>query len=188
MGNAKYPLRRVVCKTFTIPGGNMNFTQEKLFSGQLPTRLVLGCVDNDAFNGVHDKNPFNFKHYDLRQLKLYIDGQQQHHIKPLELNFERNRFIAGYMSLFSGTGKLYKDEGLDIQRTEYGQGYTLYAFDLTPDQADGDHFQLIKEGSLRIDMSFGGGLPNTVNVIAYAEFENILEIDRSRNVVMDYTN
>jgi len=49
--NAKYPIRRVVCKTFTIPRGNLDYSQESLFSGQLPMRLVLACVDNDAFNG-----------------------------------------------------------------------------------------------------------------------------------------
>ena len=31
-------------------------------------------------------------------------------------------------------------------------------------------------------------LPNTINVIAYAEFKNIIEIDRNRNVLFDYTN
>jgi len=48
-GNAKYPLRRVVCKTFTVPANQLNFSQEKVFTGQIPTRLVLGCVGNDAF-------------------------------------------------------------------------------------------------------------------------------------------
>ena len=40
LGNAKYPVRCVFCKTFTVPCGNLDFTQENLFSGQLPTRLV----------------------------------------------------------------------------------------------------------------------------------------------------
>ena len=62
-GNAKYPIRRVICKTFTVPAGNLNCSQENLFAGQLPLRLVIGCVDNDAFNGSYVKNPFNFKHY-----------------------------------------------------------------------------------------------------------------------------
>ena len=48
VGNAKYPIRRVICKTFTVPRGNLDFSQENLFAGQLPTRLVIGCVDNDA--------------------------------------------------------------------------------------------------------------------------------------------
>ena len=36
-GTAKYPLRRVEVKTFTIPQGNRSFFKESLFLGQLPT-------------------------------------------------------------------------------------------------------------------------------------------------------
>lgn len=186
-GNAKYPIRRVICKTFTVPQGNLDFSQENLFTGQVPTRLVLGCVDNDAFNGAYDKNPFNFKHFNLSQLKVYIDGQQQH-MKPLDLNYAQHQYAAAFMTLFSGTGKLFKDEGNFIERSEYSRGYTLYAFDLTPDLAEEGHFNLLKDGSVRVDMKFADALPNTINVIAYAEFENIIEIDRTRNVLFDYSN
>jgi len=186
--NAKYAMRRVICKTFTVPAQNYDFTQEKLFSGQLPTRLVLACVDNDAYNGTYAKNPYNFKNFNLSQLKVYIDGQQQH-IKPLDLNFPSDQYLQGYMSLFSGMGKQYKNEGVDIERIDFKNGYSIYAFDLTPDLASEDsHFNLIKDGSLRVDMTFREALPNTINVIAYAEFENILEVDSSRNVILDYGN
>ena len=47
-GLAKYLIRRVVCKTYTIPAGNFDGNHEKLFTGQLPIRLVIGCVDNAA--------------------------------------------------------------------------------------------------------------------------------------------
>ena len=62
-GLAKYPIRRVICKSFTIPTGYLDISQEKVFSGQLPSRLIVGCVDNRAFNGDLDRNPFNFKHF-----------------------------------------------------------------------------------------------------------------------------
>lgn len=185
VGNAKYPIRRVICKTFTVPTGNLDFSQENLFTGQLPTRLVIGCVDNDAYNGNYEKNPFNFKHYGLTQIKVFLDGQQQH-IKPLEPNFAANQTIEAYMSLFSGTGKQQRDEGNDISREDYSGGYALYAFDLTPDLAEEGHFNLNKEGSVRVDLKFATALPNTINVIAYAEFENVIEIDRNRNVIFDY--
>lgn len=185
LGNAKYPVRRVICKTFTVPRGNLDYSQEQLFSGQLPTRLVVGCVDNDAFNGAYDKNPYNFKNYNLTQLKVYMDGQPQF-VKPLEPNFASNQYVASFLSLFSGTGKLNKDEGNDISRSEYPNGFALYAFDLTPDLAEHDHFNLHREGSLRLDLRFGTALPATINVIAYAEFENVLEIDRNRNILFDY--
>ena len=70
-GLAKYPIKRVVCKTYTIPAGNLDGNHEQLFTGQLPLRLVIECVDNDAFNGNYVKNPFNFKRYTLSEI-LYI--------------------------------------------------------------------------------------------------------------------
>jgi len=187
VGNLKFPIRRAVCKTFTIPRGNLDATQESLFSGQIPTRIVIGCVDNDAFNGSYTKNPFNFKHMNLSQLKVYLDGQQQT-VKPLEVNFANQLFITAYASLFMGTGKWMRDEGNHISREDFGGGYALYAFDLTPDLAEGGHFNLIKPGNVRVDLKFAQALTSTINVIAFAEFENILEIDRSRNIIFDYKN
>ena len=73
----------------------------------------------------------------------------------------------------------------DKQRGFSG-GYALYTFDLTADQCEGEHFNLLKQGNIRLDMKFAQALPNTINVKAFAEFENILEIDRSRNVIFDY--
>ena len=146
VGNAKYPIRRVVCKTFTVPRGNFNFSQENVFSGQLPTRLVVCMTDNDSMNGVYAKNPFNFKHYNLSSLKVFLDGMH-HHIKPLEMNYAQHKYMDGYMSLFSGTEKLGKDEGIDVSRTDYPGGYAIYAFDLSPDLGNDDHFNLAREGS-----------------------------------------
>ena len=185
VGNAKYPLRRVITKSFTVPRGQMTYAQENLFSGQIPSRLVIGCVDNDAFNGLYAKNPYNFKNYDLNQIKVFLDGQPQL-VRPIECSFGTNQYINAYMSMFSGTGKINRDDGTDITRTDYPQGYTLFAFDLTPDLAEHDHFNLHREGSLRVDLKFGTALPATINVIAYAEFENILEVDRNRNILFDY--
>jgi len=102
-GMAKYPIRRVVCKTFTIPTGNLDVSQEKLFNGQLPSRLILGCIDNRAFNGDLSRNPFNFQHFQRRQLAVYLDGQQIG-IKPIAMDYDRGQNVTSYMSLFNGTG------------------------------------------------------------------------------------
>ena len=65
-------------------------------------------------------------------------------------------------------------------------GYTFFGFNLTPDQWDGPCFHLVQRGNLRIELHFRDALTTTVNVIAYAEFESVLEIDKSRNVIYDY--
>ena len=53
-GTAKYRYCkiRVEVKSFTVPTGNRSITKENLFLGQLPTRMVVGVVDDDAYNGV----------------------------------------------------------------------------------------------------------------------------------------
>ena len=70
---------------------------------------------------------------------------------------------------------------------QYPRGYCLFAFDLTPDlSANQDtHWNLVKHGSVRIDVRFDDPLSSTVNCIIYAEYENILEIDSARQVLVD---
>ena len=186
-GMANYPIRRVICKTFTVPKGYLDVSHEKLFTGQLPSRLIIGCVDNASFNGDVSKNPFNFKHFSLSEIMVYLDGQQ-HGIKPLTSNYAKGLYVSSYMSLFSGTGKANRDEGNEISRSDFANGFTLHAFDLTPDLSENDHFNLTRQGAVRVDMKFAEALPNTITVLVYAEFENIIQIDRNRNVIFDFNN
>ena len=121
---------------------------------------------------------------------VYVDGEQIPR-KPLFLKFSEagsQNFIAEFQSLFSGTGKLSNDAGNQINRGDYGSGYTGFCFDLSPDHCSDDHFELTKQGNLRLELHFGQALTNTVNLIIYAEFQNVIEVDASRNVLYDYTN
>ena len=79
-----------------------------------------------------------------------------------------------------------RDEGNDITREDYPNGYALYAFDLSPDLAEEGHFNLENQGTVRLELKFGTALANTVTVVAYAEFENVIEIDRNRNIIYDF--
>jgi hypothetical protein len=187
--SAKYPIRRVVCKTFTIPRGNQDYSQESLFSGQVPIRLVCGLVLNTAYNGTYNTNPFNFRHFNATEIRLYIDGQQST-VRPLTPNFAAGTYLPAYNSLFSACGKQGRDVGNDITCEDYARGYSLYCFDLTSDLSSGHggHFQLVREGSVRLDLKFSAALADTINVVVYAEMENVLEIDRNRNVIADFSS
>jgi len=121
---------------------------------------------------------------------VYVDGEQIPR-KPLFLKFSEGggqNVIAGLQSLFSGTGKLSQDAGNQINRRDCGSGHTAFCFDLSPDHCSGDHFELMKQGNLRVELHFRQALANTVNLIVYAEFQNVIEIDASRNVLYDYTS
>ena len=52
----------------------------------------------------------------------------------------------------------------------------------------GGHSNLLRQGNVRLELKFGAALAVTTNVIVYAEFENIIEIDKRRNIIFDYKN
>ena len=185
-GTAKYPVNRVICKSYATAPGSLTFSQDNIFLGQLPNRIVIGLVESDNFNGNITKNPFNFHHHDVNFLALYMDGQQFPH-KALTPNYENKKFIRCYHTLFSGTGKESGDLGNWISREEYSEGHCLYVFDLTPDGCSIDHFNVRKNGNLRMEVHFAKPAQKPLNIIIYAEFENIIEIDKKRNVIFDFT-
>ena len=182
---AKYPVDRVSMKVFSIPAGARVSNQDNLFLGQLPKMLVMGLVDNDAFSGSFTKNPFHFKHYNINFVALYMDGEQIP-TKPFQPDFDTRNSVREYMSLVQTAGKHLQDRPLLINRDEFGNGYTLFAFDLSPDQECADHYSLIKTGNLRAEIRFAAALPQTVNLIVYGVFDNVIEINHSRNVLFDY--
>ncbi|EFN79148.1 Uncharacterized protein F54H12.2, partial [Harpegnathos saltator] len=72
----KYPLTRVEVKLFVIYTGVVEETLDSVILGQIPKRIIVGFVDNKAFNDARHLNPFNFQHYGINFFSLYVDGAQ----------------------------------------------------------------------------------------------------------------
>ena len=53
------------------------------------------------------------------------------------------------------------------------------------DMSEVGTFQLIKQGNLRVEIHFAETLKATINVVMYAEFDNVIEIDRNRQILFD---
>ncbi|XP_011630862.1 uncharacterized protein F54H12.2-like [Pogonomyrmex barbatus] len=148
---AKYPLTRVEVKTFTIHAGVVGESIDNAIFGQLPKRVIVGFVDNKAFNGDRKLNPFNLKNYGINFFSLYADAVQIPS-RPLQPNFSKDHplYVEAYNTLFSGTGNHFLNEGNSISREDYAKGFTFFAFDLTPDLSANcaGHWNLVRHGSL----------------------------------------
>ena len=171
---ALYPIRRVECKILTIPANLPNTT------------------------GEYDKNPYNFQHFWVTSVSLTANGQEIP-FKLLTLKYPKDAdgkidpandteldFDEAYNTLFSGTGKIYSNAGLDITREDYPGGYALYAFDLTPDMCKGaDYFNAVQRGTLTLALTFGASHAHAIGMVCYGDFENIIRIDGERNAIYD---
>ncbi|XP_066911110.1 uncharacterized protein F54H12.2-like [Clytia hemisphaerica] len=181
---ASYPINRVLVKTHSIAAGLTSLNWDNLILGQLSNRIFLGMIDNDSYTGNYKKNPFNFKHFDVRDVAVYVNGKTLSH--PMKLNFTDGEYLEGYRSLFTATGKINRDEGMGISRRDYPNGYSLFGFDLSAALCNGPHQEPTQEGSLRITLEFARALPNTISVIVYAEFDNLIKVNKVRNVLKDF--
>ena len=185
-GTAKYPLKRVSVRPYSIPAGSLGTIQDNLFLSQLPNRIIVCLVDSDAYSGKITKNPFNFKHFNLNYISLFINGNQ-HPRTPIQPNFKEKRFARSFYSLFSELGIGNKNEGNDLEMTEFDGGNTLFAFDLSPSILDGNQIELVKSGSVRLELKFDEALKEAVHVLVYAELDSMIEITKGREIVTDYT-
>ena len=194
---ALYPIRRVECKILTIPDQLPNIRQDNIFSGLIPNLFVFGLVDVDAANGVYGKNPYNFQHFGVTNVSLTANGQEIP-FKQLTLKYPKAAngkvnptddgdldFDEAYNTLFSGTGKIYSNAGLDITREDYPGGYALYAFDLTPDMCNSsDYFNTVQRGSLTLALTLAKQ-DHAIGMVCYGDFENVIRIDAERNAIYD---
>lgn len=185
---AKYPINRVEIKTLTIGSGIQSKSIDNIFLGQIPKRCIIGMVDSQAFNGSQQTNPFNFEHFNYNYLALYIDSTQIP-AKPLTPDFEKKQYIRSYYTLFEGTGIHFSDTGNGISYEDYPEGNCLAVFDLTSDLSCNEpHWNIIKSGTLRAEIRFAQALTKTVTFIIFAEFDNIIEVDKNRNINIDYSS
>ena len=182
---AKFPVTRKEVKTISLARGLRGVKQDSLFLGQLPKRVVVCMVDGSAFAGAFAENPYNFKHYSMNHIQLFRDGEPVRS-RTLRPNLAAGNYLNCYETLYSGLNNMDGEKATIIKRCDWDKGYSLCAFDLTPDMDADDHYSLISHGNLRLDVEFAAPLPNTVDIIVYAEFDNVLEITADRNIQMDY--
>ena len=180
-----YPFNRVDVKTHSVAAGLSSLTWHSAIQGILPNRVVIGIVKNQNFVGDYKSNPFDFAHHFVRSVCVSHEGEYTS-AKKLKVNFEKRQYIEGYQSLFQVSGKHLVDAGFDFTRNDYRLGYALFGFDQTATLGNLDHFEPTKRGSLKIEIEFQKPLETTVTVIVFADFENVLSIDKFRNVLKQY--
>ena len=62
----------------------------------------------------------------------------------------------------------------------------MFVFNLAPDAHCDDHGSLKKHNNLRAAVQFSVALALAVQLLVYAEVDNIVKIDSDRQVLVDY--
>ncbi|XP_069061890.1 uncharacterized protein F54H12.2-like [Pleurodeles waltl] len=183
--NTKYAIEWVSMKVYSIPDGTRLTQQQNVFLGKLSKLVFIVFVDNTAFSGVPTSNPFNFKHYGINYAALVHEGAVIP-AKPYTPNFGSANFMREYLGLLSITGKHLPDLGLIASCEGYSAGYMLFAFDLSLDLEDGDHYSLLKNGNLKAEICFSAALTVNVNMVVFGVFDSVIQVNHAQQILFDY--
>ena len=88
---------------------------------QLPEQIIIGIVDQDAYSGSIRKNPFNFKHYDIKEASLVVNGVNE----PAELyrmDINSGDKVDMFASFLDNTGVHTDDREFGISLDDYYGG------------------------------------------------------------------
>jgi len=170
--SAQYPITRVLMKAIAISNTHdiLNYSIHK---GILPKRVILGFVKTQAIKGNILYNPYLFSNISLSKVELKVAGNSIPYQGGLDL---KTSYISAYnlLNQYGPCGLTYAD---------FIGGNFLLAFDLTPDQCIGEHFNPITDGELTVDLELNKATANdTYTMLAYLEYDALMLVDSNRQV------
>src|SRR6185437_4938095 len=184
--NAVYNLQRTELKSFTISGGDSEFTREHISLGLSPKYAYVVMVDTEAQQGHRTRNPFDFKHYKLKQMSLNIDGKQVP-ANGINTDYANGKYAEAYKSVLDTCGKWRTDDPFIIDYSDYQLGYNIYGFKIAPEVVPGA-FNLVRNSNIRLDLKFAERLEKNVTVIVLFVYDATLEINGNREVFYDFSS
>ena len=176
-GPARYTYPDIHTKTFIIQPGQNHYIKERIFNAEPIRRLAIAMNTNAHFTGSINSNPFNYQKFNLREIKLFRNGQ------PLiACNTESN--VRPYYQTLSSLN--FEQDGPGIPLSDYSNHFIM-VFDLTAtQQCDTEIYHPeVVGGGIRVELLFKEALPETVEVILLGETLSTIFVHHDGRVVKD---
>jgi hypothetical protein len=170
----------------TIESGSSQYMRDNLFLGKAPHRIILAMVETDAYQGTPNKNPFNFQHFNISEICLYKDGVP--FPRPLtRMSFDDGKCAEAYHNFMMSVNGSYTKMVPDITMNDFMNGYTLFSYDMAPDQIGSiNHSSMLnKYSNIRLEMKFSPRTTSNITLLVYCERDHLMEIHKDRRVTID---
>ena len=169
-----YPMHRYETRTMSMMKGSQNLDWVSA-SGVMPQKIYIWQLNQDAFNGKVDKNPYNFDRFGLSKIQVLVNEHSMIVSQPTRFDDSENTAALYMNTILNTTDAPFK---LD----EFCWGYCVIAVDLTRDRSAGcDYTSEPVTGNLRIMMDYKEPLKESIVVFCMAEYNDTLHLDANRN-------
>ncbi len=174
---ARYIFPEIRPKSFIIPNGQNQFIRENIFSNEPVRRIALAMNLNADFTGAMRTNPFNYRKFDLREIRISRGGQ------PLVMmNLENN--VRPYFNTMKSLN--FDQDGPGIPLIDFDNHYIL-VFDLTStQQADTEiYYPEVIGSGIRIELYFSKAVAAPIELIVLGEKLSTVFIHGDGRVIKD---
>ena len=155
---------------------------------KLPSYLVFGLVDNDAFDGSVSKNPYNFQHFDLKEFYLLVNGNSVP-TQPVKLDITSMDYHHTYVNEFLDKLKLKNsNDNIGISSDDWIKGNFFWIADLNVDKCCNFHEHNSKGGTIHLKLQTKTALPKTTRLIVYSSSRERMTIDHNTGKVASTEN
>lgn len=174
--------------TCTIPSSVSNYVNDNLFHGNVPRRIAIALVGTENYNGDWKKNPFNFEHFNVTNIRLLKNGLEYPHPETItDFKNQPEKSMDAYHRMMTSFGSDYSDHVVPIKRFDYARGYTFFSFFMAPDQDFGSTVKgANKPSQIRVELRFDGATAKAIQMIVFYESETTVTIDHLRRVVVEH--
>jgi hypothetical protein len=188
--NAIYPFMKSKVVTHTISTGSLSHYCDGLFSSSLlPKFVIVAFVSSVGYNGENlTVAPFDFKHFDVSSVGLYLDRQSVPFREVYKPNYAKDLVLKDYIrSIVHNFQHLNTNINNGISIEQWKNNYSFFTFNLTPD-FDMKQCQMPRDGNLRLEVTFAKELASSINVIIYGMFDSQIQITKNRDIIVDHVH
>ena len=184
---ARYAIRKTMMKPLFISPGRYEFNAN-VFTDQVPRRITMGLVHNADYAGTTLDSPFNFKHFNVREISVIANGRSYPNA-PYDLDYPSGKYMRPFNDMNEAIGLANTMDGNGISYKQYAQNRCVYVFNLTNSGEDqAGMFDLIKNGSTSVSIKFAKPVPaGGLMLICMGEADSLLMLDKNRTISTDTT-
>jgi hypothetical protein len=184
---ARYAVRKTMMKSLFISQGRYEFNAN-LFMDQIPRRVTLGLVANSDYVGNLQRSPFNFQHFDVREISIIANGRSYPQAN-YEFDYENGKYVRAFNDMNEAVGFANSLESNGITYYQYGKTHCIYVFNMTNSGDDqGGLFDLIKTGTTAVSIKFNKAVPDGgIMLIVMGEADSLFMMDKNRMISTDTT-
>jgi hypothetical protein len=181
-----YPVRRVELHAYNYGPNVRNLSKDDILVGSVtPRRIFVVMIESSGFQGDYKKDPFNYQHFSLQEMKCLLGGQLGS-VPPIVCDDRvQNGHIYAVFSLLNtlgSEGESGEEIGIDIRN--FTKRNNIYAFDISGLAG----VELVNAFTKEMKQPTGLGIQlrearrHPITVLVYKEFDSEIEINKSGTV------